>query len=387
MVIHTVKERESIREIAKEYGIDEGILRRNNGLEREEAAVGEELAIRIPTRTHRMSASDTPERIALRYSVRARELYANNPSLKSGGREGELIAVKYSPPEYGAAPANGYIYGGCDSERLERVMPYLTYVTIAAAVADEGGIGFIFDPKRQLEAARGAGKIPLLRIYSKCRAESFGSEGFRETFIERAVETARGGGYLGIVLGGCYPTDGEFIIKLRKRMIGNDLILITEMSEDSPYEMCEYADGCVFSCSKYASDRPRGFKECEERIYSDFALKAESSKTFVDIPSLAVLGDGFIDVGDAIRLARRSGAHIVRDEDTLISEFEHKKQGRCRFTSLKNIKAVLGLANEYGFMGVSFDVMRVTEGILTTYTALFRTAAREFIMQSSDCRF
>ena len=136
MVIHTVKERESIREIAKEYGIDEGILRRNNGLEREEAAVGEELAIRIPTRTHRMSASDTPERIALRYSVRARELYANNPSLKSGGREGELIAVKYSPPEYGAAPANGYIYGGCDSERLERVMPYLTYVTIAAAVAD-----------------------------------------------------------------------------------------------------------------------------------------------------------------------------------------------------------------------------------------------------------
>lgn len=377
MVIHTVKRGESVKEIANYYGIDEELLRHNNDLDTGEAAIGEELVIRLPTRTHRISATDTPERIALRYGIRTRELYANNPSLRKGFREGQVVAVKYSPAEYGAAPANGYVYCGCERDKLERVMPHLTYVTFAAAVADEGGIGFIYDPKKYVETARAAGKVPLLRVYSKCKAESLGNNSVRERLIENAVEAAKTQGYLGIVLGGCYPTDGEFIINLRKRMIGCDLILITEMNEGSPYELCEYADGCIFSCAKYADDKPRSFKDFEERIYGDFALKAESSKTFIDIPSLACVGNEFSDIGDAIRLARRSGVPIICDENSLISEFSCKNRGRYRFNSLKNIKAVLALMNEYGFMGVSFDVMRVTESILTTYTSLFRTAARE----------
>ena len=156
-------------------------------------------------------------------------------------------------------------------------------------------------------------------------------------------------------------------------MIGCDLILITEMNEETPYESCEYADGSVLSYAKYAMEDIPDFKDGEEKVYSDFAVGAESSKTFVDIPSLAAVGDGYDTLNSALVSARRAGVEIIRNESTLICEFRHKSKGRCRYTSLKNIKAILDILNEYGFMGISFDIMRTPENLLMMYSALFRS--------------
>ena len=50
MKIHTYKSGESIKDIAKKYGISEECLRESNRLPVGEAAIGEELLVLTPTR-------------------------------------------------------------------------------------------------------------------------------------------------------------------------------------------------------------------------------------------------------------------------------------------------------------------------------------------------
>ena len=386
MTIHTVKDGERIKDIACKYGVDEGIIRRNNGIDQGEAAVGEELIILVPTRTHRLSDGDTPERLALRYNVRICDLLCINPRLSSGGyRTGDVIAIKYEPRSYGTAPSNGCVFGGASIDMLNGCMPYLTYVTLAAGVVDRGGVGFIFDHTRMLDVIKENGRIPLLRIYSRCDSDDFCKEGFTDLIIDRMIEAAMHHGYRGIVLAGEYPKCADFLVRLRSKMIGCDLILITEMDESSPYELSEYADGSILSYAKYTSDADISFKDGEQRVLSTFATGAESSKTFVDLPSLALCDKGFTDIGAALYTARRSGAEIKLNEDTLISEFTSRRSGRCRFTSLQNIKAVLELMNEYGFMGISFDIMRTPMSMLMLYTAMYKSATLPVTKSIGGC--
>ena len=83
MVIHRIKKDETVSDVAKLYGVDEDILRTNNGLDaRDRPAVGEELLILTPTRTYVVKGGDSAERLALRFGVLRRELMANNPFIE-----------------------------------------------------------------------------------------------------------------------------------------------------------------------------------------------------------------------------------------------------------------------------------------------------------------
>ena len=376
MFIHTVNADESIEDIAKKYGVTEELIREHNGIDAGECAVGEELLILTPTRTHKLSRLDTPERLSLRFGIRMADLLTYNPRLALGEwREGETIALRYDARPYGLAAANGYVYKGCGQARLKKLMPHLTYVTVASAVASEDGISYIFDHGAIFDLIREYGRIAILRVYSKCKAESFRSEEFRRDLIGKIIESAKALGCAGIALGGSYAEDiAGFLVELRKEMIGCDLILITEVDEQSPTELCDYSDGCVLSYAKYAEPVPPSFDDGEKKIYSDYAVNSESSKTFIELQSLSTAGDGYVGICDALASARRSRAVIKQDQTTLLSEFDCKKRGRHRFTSLKNIKAILDIINEYGFMGVCFDIMRVPENAVMLFSAHYKCA-------------
>ncbi len=390
MQIHITSRGEKVKDIAEKYGASEENIRMINELYDGEPAEGEELLILIPTRSYSLQYGDTPDRIALRFGVRKRDIYTNNPWLcDKEVKPGQSIALKYDQRQGGMAVANGYFYHGCSLDALKRVMPYLTYITFAGAIADERGVRLSSDFTNEVEMATAERKIPLIRVYDRYTDRYKNAENLT-AFAEGLINVAESGGYKGIVLDSCALKDSAkefsaFLMILRKLMIGCDLILITEINEKSPVEFSEFADGGVMYYPKYATENPASFDEGERKVLSDFACVGESAKTFIDLPSLARRGKEYCTIGDTLKKARRGGYSIEHNESTLLSHIRDRKQGEYSFSSLRNIKALLELTNELDYMGICFDIMRTPLSHIMMYNAMFKTHYYNSVRTREGC--
>ncbi len=377
MQIHTVKKGEKIGDIAESHGVSEWIIRMINEIDAGEPAEGEELLILIPTREYTTQVGDTVDRISLRFGISKRDIFTLNPWLENELKPGEKIALKYDEPRGGMAVANGYFYKGCDRKILKRAMPYLTYITYAGGVADERGVRKTEDFSTEVKMALDERKIPLIRIFDRT-PERYSRGGDMTKLCEEMIALAREGEYKGIVIDSCPLSNSaegfmSFLMILRKLMIGCDLILLTEIDEQSPIEFSEYADGSVMYYPKYAMENPASFEEGERRVISDFACRGESLKTFIDLPSLVKNDSGFVTTNDALKVARRRGCRVENNESTLLSHIRDRRQGEYSFSSLKNIKELLGLIREFDYMGICFDIMRTPLSHLMMYNNIFKT--------------
>ena len=390
MQIHTKQNGEFLSDIAKKYEIGEDYLRMINEVGERECCDGEELLIMTPTRSYKGQFGDTVERLAIRFGVNTAEIYAQNPQLRT--REiipGETISIKQPPKRFGMGVANGYFYKDCKAERLAQAMPYLTYITFAAGVADDRGVRANRNYSETVELVKKEDKIPLIRIYDKFKSR-YKSDKNSAEYAERIIDLAMSDGYKGVVLDACDLSDSaeefsSFLMILRKMMIGCDLILITEIDENSPIQFSEYADGSVLYYPKYALDNPPSFEEGERRILSDFACRGESAKVLIDLPSLVKTKDGYTGITDAMNTAHRGGCRINKNESTLLSHFSDKKQGDCIFPSLDLIRSIYQLANEYDYMGISFDIMRTPLSHIMMYNSMFKTSYYSNVRTREGC--
>ena len=377
MNIHIFQANGTFIDCCERLGLKEEYVRKINAINKN-AAKGEEVLGLMPTRSYRVAYGDTIERIALRFGIQKKELMTLNPWLATGGvKQGDEITLRLDERRHGMRVANGYYHEGTSDEKLAIVMPYLTYVTFASAVADRHGFRRVMNDRNAVEKVVDAGKIPLVRVHD-CYGERFKSSGDTEKFAESLTEFARQGGYRGIVLNsGAFSDSAErysaFLILMRKKMIGCDLILITEINENSPLEFSEYADGSVMYYPKFAMANPPSFMEGERRLLSDFACRGESAKAFVDIPCLAKCPKGYCSIEEALDTARRGSFTLEQNESTLLSHFHDGKQGEYIFESLSGLKALFELIHEFDYMGICFDIMRVPISFLMMYNAIFKT--------------
>ena len=389
MLIHTISSGERIKDIAEKYGINEENLRLVNELYDGDGADGEELLVLIPTRSYTVQNGDSAESIAIRFGISIGDIYSFNPWIERNRlKAGQTLALKYGARQGGMAVANGYFFKGCTEKMLWRAMPYLTYITFAAAMADNRGIRNTASFEREIQIALKERKIPLLRIYDRFIDRYRKGENLQD-FAEQIIDVALKGGYKGVVLDSCSLNDSaqefsSFLMELRKLMIGCDLILITEINDTSPSQFSELADGSVIYYPKYAMKNPPDFENGERAVLSDFACKSESAKAFVDLPSLTRWNRDFVTTADALKYARMC-ERIEHNESTLLSHFSDKKQGEYCFCSLRNIKALLDLIDEFGYMGICFDIMRTPLSYLMMYNAMFKTSYCNSVRTREGC--
>ena len=386
MKIHRFESTDTLDKIAEKYGTTGEMLCIYNDIHGDMPAVGEELIILTPTRTYKASVNDTLERISLRFSIKKNKLIAINPGVGEGALPlGREIALKFSDACYGTALANGYFYTGCTEERLSAVLPYLTYVTFSVAKYENGEITLSKFSKSALDTVIINGKIPLVRIYEQNKLEKFNSP---DSFIDKCIKTALDMGFKGITLNLEDEKDSnrasEFLIKMRKRLIGSDLILITELNDNSSYDFADYSDGSVICYPKLSMEKPKSFKLGEEAVFSDFATKSESAKTFIDLPCLARCNDGFYDLYSVLKKARSTQGEILHDDESMLARAKIKGEEYV-FAPPRNIKAILDTVYEYGYMGISFDIMRIPMPYLYMYGASFSTMAYNGIMKHGRC--
>ena len=380
MTIHTVKNGERIEDIARKHGVSAELIIRNNDLTTE-PTVGDELLILTPTRTHIAGRHDTPERLLLRFGISKRSLLSCNPGI--GERElkmGDTVVIKYSEPAYGMGASCGEVYRGYDEKRLRAALPYLTYLSVSSAVIEDN-IREIFDDRRVVDLALSSDKIPLLRLCDKKIGRKYGEKSEREALAERIVGFAADKGYRGIVLSRVDDAEGvaDFLMEMRKRMLGCDLILLTEINEKSPSYMSDLADGSIFSYSAFPSEKDHGDVW---RAYEKFAEECECAKTLIALPVFARYKDEYVPLEEALHTARKRRYEIKHDGMT--ASFSDGGAD-CHFPSLKSIKATLDKIHEYGFMGASFDVSRTPTAYFAAYNALFRPAIYTAVRAPEGC--
>ncbi len=384
MQIHTVKPGDTIYQIAKDYDTSVAKICENNGIEnKNQLSVGRELLIVRPTRTYTVKRGDTLSGIAMRFGIKLKDLITANP--KHIGNDkleiGEVLSIRTDKKKYGTSVSNGYFYQGCTKEKLMMALPFLTYVTVASVISGDSGLEELFDDRDIINTVKEHGRIPLMRIYETGSCDKYTEKDKREDFIERIIDTAKRKGYSGIVLCAFAAAEksphrfSEFIMALRKRMIGCDLVLFTEIDENSPASISDLSDGSIFIYDNLMMENPPDFKNGQYAIMNDFSAKADSSKVFIDIPSLAYNGGKYIAYDDALKMCYKNGAEIKNDPDALISGFKYRSGGSehsVRFESMKNIEAKLDAISELGFMGISFDIMRTPASTLMMYGALYK---------------
>ena len=390
MRIHRVRQGEGTADIAKEYGIEESILRKNNEIyEGDRLSEGEELLILTPTRTYTTREGDSLSRIAIRFGTPMGELMRMNPHLISDEiGAGEVIAVRRDERPYGMGAANGVYYRGCPMWKLRRALPYTTYITVGSGIYENGRCYESFDGGEVVEIALENGKLPLLRVYNKSGGVSAKNAEERGEYIDKLIYTALKGGYKGIVLGGGTPHEGyeELLVELRGRMIGLDLILISEITPESPDFVSDFSDGAILGIDKCGANCQLSFNECERCAMEKFADQCESTKTFIEIPVFGYQeGGGFVEVGEAISDARRHGAVTEYDEARKILSFPGKKRGRAEYNALSNIVERLHLLSEFGYMGISFDIGRCPISYLLAYDSLFKSVGYANVERKVRC--
>ena len=392
MRIHKVKRGESVSDIAREYGINEEILERSNEITKGEGiSEGEELLILMPTRTYTAREGDSITRIALRFGTPISEIMRMNPHLfRDEINKGDIIAVKRDARPYGMGAANGVYYKGCPEWKLRRALPYTTYITVGSGIYDGERCYESFNGGEVAEVALENGKLPILRIYDKSGGGFSKTAEGRHKHIDELIYAALKGGYRGIDLAGGDFGEGyeEFLVELRGRMIGLDLILISEIDADSPIAVSDFSDGAIFGFNKCGMGRleDMGFDVQERRAFEKFANEGESTKTFIELPVFGYQESvGFVEVCEAIKAARMQGAVTHTNDDGKISDFQDKKKGRVEYNSLSNIMARLEILEEMGYMGISFDIGRCPISYLMLYDAMFKSVGYANVERRVKC--
>lgn len=381
MQIHTVRDGESLYSIARRYSVPATKILADNGLVGDRLTAGDELLILTPTRTVTVRGGDTLDSISKRFDVKIKAIFSQNPSLKGKYKlhPGQILTVRQDTAYIGAASALGLIRKGCNRDMLAQSLPYMTYAVIDAGVITDTA-KLTFDPTYACDMAKSERKITILGVRDKTNGDFLESKQTQNDVIDSLISLAKTNGFSGIRISSDASVlnkerFSEFILEVRKRFIGCDMLLFTEIRGAEAAEASELSDGAILSM-----DNAKKIKD-SEKILRDFASVAESSKVFVTLPSVLPLGESGISVDEAKHLCYRCGKSLNTDESSLLSEFEYTRyktgvgeKHKLSFPSLRYIKSTLETLCELGFIGFAFDVDSRPTSYLTMFNAMFARA-------------
>ncbi len=397
MIIHRTKQGEDIRKIASEYGISPQKLAEQNGLGvHDTLPAGRELLVIIPHRTYNVRRGDTAERIACRFGVSETVLMRQNPEMPEDKRlySGQLLTVTDGGGTYGMISTNGYFYRGCREDRLAAMMPYLTYVTVCSAVYKDGGVHTMLDHTEAVRLARAHKKGVLLRLYM---AELPKEDAVGE-LCDCLTILAKTNGFDGITISPLSSLTRDsreaecLMLELRKNMMENDLLLFAEGDISADCSYTEYADAAILTYDKLHLPDIPSFDGGERAMMCRFAELHESSRSFIELSSFALSGERYIEKREAMRICDRRRGEIMHDDEKKIASVTYGRGRRhsILYENLENTRAKLELLGEYCYLGVSFDIGRITVPDLLMTSHLYSIVEMPFIPKKNerrlDCR-
>ena len=374
MVIHRVEAGENLHTISRKYGVSPAKIIENNALASpDKLSVGKELLILTPTKTYTVRGGDTLDGIARRFDTTERELKRCNPYLseKRITYPEQVIAIKHDTPSHGAVLFNGYYYRDTPRERLRQALATSDIITVSAYTVRDGKLKRIFNDSPVLDAIKESGKEGVMRIYTADSLDTLSER--RDPLAKDIVKSAKEGGYRGISLSAWRALEDKNYLpffEYLKECLNSESLYFTVECDRAITGLSQISDRAVLQYEKLFENEIPSFEDGEKKFYGDYAKNCEASRTFLDLPSLGYIGDEGATESEIDALAYRLGKEIYYDEKKKICYFDIIERGRpneskrVAYESLENTKAKLSLVSSLGFMGISFDIMRIPIKVL-----------------------
>lgn len=228
MIIHEVKDGETIYSIATKYGISAQRLVQINGIDNPEfLSVGMTLIILYSNKVHIVQKGDSLGDIARTYHTSVIELLKNNPYLSDRGYiyPGEELVISYDEDRTKSISVNGYAYPYIKTDILKKTLPYLTYLTISYyRVTSDGNIVDLNDAQI-IKTATEYGVAPIMLLSSLNSKNAYNETIIHElltnqiaqnSLIENTLSVLKAKGFYGLTMDFPHvrPSDGQHYMDL-----------------------------------------------------------------------------------------------------------------------------------------------------------------------------
>jgi len=236
MIIHVVKQGETLSSIAEFYGKSlERLILENGITDTYNLAVGETLVILYPEIEYTIEEGDTLESIARSHNVSIMELLRNNPYLSDRPYiyPGEVIVIKYMVQRIRSISTNGFVYPFVNIDILKKTLPFLTYLTVFSYYYTNQGEIFNINDTEIIQISKSYGVAPIMMLsgYSVSQEEESEvvhsiliNEEAQDLLINNLIIILASKGYYGVNYKIPYiapedrPLFAEFLEKLSTRL-------------------------------------------------------------------------------------------------------------------------------------------------------------------------
>lgn len=407
MMIHVVREGDTLYKIAQQYGLPlQTVLRENELAEPDKLTPGQVVVIRCPRQTHVVEPGETLYSIARRYGTTVDALWQNNPSLRGGTdiQPGQELVVSYQELKHGRMAVNGYAYPFIDETVLRATLPYLTYLSVFSTGFDENGQLVPLMQNNLPAIAREYGVVPLLVLTTLDASGMFSGErasallrdpAARQRLTDSLLTYLNENGYGGVDIDFEYipPADGPayaaFIADVTAALDRAGMQVFTALAPKTSgeqrgllYEAHDYAalgaaSGDVLVMTYewgYARSAPMAVAPIDkvERVIRYAVSAIPPEKIFMGVPNYGydwtlpyVEGESVArSIGNvaAVEQAIDVGSFIEYDMQAQTPHYNYWRENaehEVWFEDARSIAAKLALAQKYGLRGVSvWNIMR-----------------------------
>lgn len=210
MIIHTVKQGDTIWKLARTYGVSpERILSDNAMSNPNRLVIGQALLILLPETIHTVRPGDTLTSIASQYGTDITTILQNNPSiiLNPSLYAGEKLTISFQSEKTRNILLNGYAYPYVNMDVLRQTLPYLSMLTIFGYGVSADGTLIKIDDQPLIDMARRYQVAPIMLLSSITEEGTFSGERASNLFrnielqnavIQEIIQTMKQKGYYGL---------------------------------------------------------------------------------------------------------------------------------------------------------------------------------------------
>lgn len=410
MVIHVVKQGETLYGIAEYYNVNPERVSEDNGIYNVESlAVGQALAIRFPRVLHTVTEGESLYQIGLTYNKTELELMQNNPLLVNRDTlyTGESIIIEYEDEPEIIKRFNGYAYQYINIRILRTALLYMTSLTIFGYGFTSSGELITIDDDPLILQAFDLKALPIMLISSIDESGNFSNERaevvfkdavLRDTLITNIIDTMYVKGYTGLDIDFEFIADKESYIafieettdRLHEAGFTVNVDLAPKVSSDQKgllYEAHDYkrigeiADTVLLMTYEwgYSLGPPMAIAPLNQvrRVVEYAVTQIEPSKIMLGIPNYAydwrlpfvrgVTKAEVIGNQDAVERAIKYRAQIQFDEEAKSPFYYYTDEAGSAhvvwFEDVRSILAKLRLIDEYSLLGGGYwNIMKKFAG-------------------------
>ena len=400
MIIHVVKQGETIYSIAEYYDKSVERLILENGIDNpNNLVIGETLVILYPEIEHTVEDGDSLASIAESYNTTIIDLLRNNPYLSNRKNifPGEVIVIKYRGDKIKQIATKGIVYPFVSMDTLIKTLPFLTYLTVYSYFYTNQGEILGNDDMEIIQTAKLYGVAPLMMLttYSTSQAEEIevihnilANEEYQDSLINNIVLTLSRKGYYGVDFNTPYikpddrPLYVDFIRKLSSQLRARGYMFVISISLsvfelllNIKYPDLQYSELGVLADSVIIISYEFGFSfgiaptvasfDTIRNLVEYMVGHISSDKIDFGISTIGYIWslpyiDGVtrgqsLSYDSVIDLAREVAAEIQYDDVTKASYFQFYSQNEyiVRFRDARGINAILSIVPTFDFDGVA----------------------------------